>query len=111
MLNYSRTCRNPLTVLDIAAAGCSNCTLQTGFRQIFDLTPVVYLPGLQLCLAHYLLLLRPAETPAHSIADHWGVSHLGRFSQLYRTRFGELPSTKCAAPGKPEESSGSALAR
>ncbi len=103
---------DPLTVLEIAAeAGCSIRTLQTGFCQAYGLTPVAYLRDLRLDLARYLLLSRPPETPVSSIAYDCGFSHLGRFSQLYRDRFGELPSTTCAARGKPEKPAGSPLAR
>ncbi|CUI01454.1 AraC-like ligand-binding domain-containing protein [Leisingera aquaemixtae] len=94
----------PLTVSAIAAeAGCSIRTLQTGFRQHFGLTPVEYLRDLRLDLARYLLLSRPAGTPVSSIAYDSGFSHLGRFSQLYRARFGELPSTTRAANGFPDQ--------
>lgn len=93
----------PLTVIAIAAAaGCSIRTLQAGFRQHFGLTPVEYLRDLRLDLARYLLLSRPAGTPVSSIAYDSGFSHLGRFSQLYRTRFGELPSATRAASGFPK---------
>ncbi|MCF6433440.1 AraC family transcriptional regulator [Leisingera sp. MMG026] len=103
---------DPVTVLEIAAAaGCSIRSLQTGFRQTFGLTPVAYLRDLRLDLARYLLLSRPPETPVSSIAYDCGFSHLGRFSQLYRDRFGELPSTTCAVRGKPEKPAGSPLAR
>lgn len=95
----------PLTISAIAAeAGCSIRTLQAGFRQHFGLTPVEYLRDLRLDLARYLLLSRPAETPVSSIAYDSGFSHLGRFSQLYRARFGELPSATRAASGYPEQS-------
>ncbi|MFY0308516.1 helix-turn-helix domain-containing protein [Leisingera sp. D0M16] len=95
----------PLTVSAIAAAaGCSIRTLQAGFRRHFGLTPVEYLRELRLDLARYLLLSRPAGTPVSSIAYDSGFSHLGRFSQLYRARFGELPSATRAASCFPEHS-------
>ncbi|WP_264211862.1 AraC family transcriptional regulator [Leisingera thetidis] len=88
----------PLTVSAIAAeAGCSLRTLQAGFRQHFGLTPLEYLRDLRLDLARYLLLSRPSGTAVSSIAYDSGFSHLGRFSQLYRTRFGELPSATRSA--------------
>ncbi|KIC10307.1 AraC family transcriptional regulator [Leisingera sp. ANG-M1] len=96
---------DPLTVSAIAAAaGCSIRSLQAGFRQHAGLSPAEYLRNLRLDLAHYLLLSRPAETAVGSIAYECGFSHLGRFSQSYRNRFGELPSATRASSAKPEQS-------
>lgn len=90
----------PLSVPAIAAAAdCSIRSLQAGFRKHFGLTPMEYLRDLRLDLARYLMLSRSAQTAVSSIAYDCGFSHLGRFSQLYRARFGELPSATPGIPG------------
>ena len=95
----------PLTVSAIAAeAGCSIRSLQAGFRRHFGLSPVGYLRDLRLDLARYLLLSRSSNTRISSIAYDCGFSHLGRFSQLYTARFGELPSATRATSGFPAQS-------
>lgn len=102
----------PLTVSAIAAeAGCSIRSLQTAFRRQFGQSPVGYLQNLRLDIARYRLLSRPADTRISSIAYDCGFSHLGRFSQAYRARFGELPSTTRTASGIPAQSECSPLAR
>lgn len=99
----------PLSVAAIAAAAlCSVRSLQAGFRKHYGLTPLEYLRDLRLDLARYLLLSRSADTPVSGVAYDCGFSHLGRFSQLYRARFGELPS---ATAGFPNYSPCSPLAR
>ncbi|KIC18287.1 AraC-like ligand-binding domain-containing protein [Leisingera sp. ANG-DT] len=89
----------PLSVPAIAAAAdCSIRSLQAGFRKHFGLTPMEYVRDLRLDLARYLMLSRSPQTPVCSIAYDCGFSHLGRFSQLYRARFGELPSATTGLP-------------
>ncbi len=84
----------PLSIVAIAAAAdCSIRSLQAGFRNHLGLTPMQYLRDLRLDLARYLMLSRNVKMPVSSIAYDCGFSHLGRFSQHYRARFGELPST------------------
>lgn len=95
----------PLTVSAIAAAaGCSIRSLQAGFRSQLSLTPMQYLCAVRLDMARYLLLSQPAGTPVSSIAYDCGFSHLGRFSRLYRDRFGELPRDTSPAQGNLQRS-------
>lgn len=89
----------PLSVAAIAAAAdCSIRSLQAGFRKHFGLTPMEYLRDLRLDLARYKLLSGTTDAPVSSIAYDCGFSHLGRFSRLYRIRFGELPSATGGIP-------------
>ncbi|MGR3759894.1 AraC family transcriptional regulator [Roseobacteraceae bacterium NS-SX3] len=82
-----------LTVGGIAAAaGCSIRSLQLAFQTHLDCTPIEYLRDRRLDLAHYLLQSADPETPVRSIAYDCGFSHLGRFAQAYRSRFGQPPS-------------------
>ncbi|MGQ4598613.1 AraC-like ligand-binding domain-containing protein [Nocardia sp. R6R-6] len=83
-----------LTGDDIAAAvGISTRSLQDGFRRYFGVTPRTYIRNVRLQRArHELLCADPARVTVTSVAVRWGFSHLGRFSALYRTAFGESPS-------------------
>lgn len=84
----------PHTVSELASsAGVSVRSLQAGFKTHVGMTPTDYLRDLRLQRVH-------AELKNHSIGESsiaqvafaWGFTHLGRFSQRYRARFGELPS-------------------
>ncbi len=82
-----------LTLCDIAqAAGVSTRSLQEGFRQFRDTTPMEALRDLRLDGARRSLLrAAPGETVTE-VALAWGFSHLGRFAIGYAGRFGERPS-------------------
>ena len=85
----------PLTVEDIAeAVGIGIRSLQDGFRRFADTTPMSYLRDVRLRKVHAeLLAAEPGGTTVTEIAVRWGFLHAGRFSVLYRERFGEKPST------------------
>lgn len=79
-----------LTPADLAAmAGISIRTLQAGFRDIARQSPAAYLRNARLDQVHAALCAGESVTEA---ATRWGFYHLGRFSQYYRERFGNLPS-------------------
>lgn len=84
----------PLTVEDIAAAvNVSVRALQDGFRSAFDTTPTNYLREVRLRKVHAdLIAADPSAVTVTDVAMRWGFLHLGRFSVLYRARFGESPS-------------------
>ncbi|MGQ4615869.1 AraC-like ligand-binding domain-containing protein [Nocardia sp. R7R-8] len=79
---------------DVAAAvGISTRSLQDGFRRYFGVPPTTYIRNVRLQRARDdLLYADPARVTVTSVALRWGFSHLGRFSALYRTTFGESPS-------------------
>ncbi|MBO4271266.1 AraC family transcriptional regulator [Microbispora triticiradicis] len=84
----------PLTVEDIAeAVGVSARALQEGFRRHLDKTPMGYLRDVRLdrVRAELTVTDRVAATVT-DVAYRWGFAHLGRFSLVYRQRFGESPS-------------------
>jgi AraC-like DNA-binding protein len=87
-----------------AAAGVSARTLHDGFRGFRDSTPAQYVRDLRLDLARERILssTSPQETVTQ-IALSCGFNHLGRFSSLYKNRFGEMPLQALrrtrAAPG------------
>ncbi len=84
----------PLTIEDIAlAANSTPRTLQNAFRKFRDTTPLRYVRDARLSRIHQELLSSDSRASVTSIATRWGFSHFGRFSQVYRQRFGETPIT------------------
>ncbi|HKY79932.1 MAG TPA: AraC family transcriptional regulator [Sphingobium sp.] len=88
-----RNAHESLTIDDIAdAAGVRSRSLQEGFRQTYDMTPMEFLREVR--LNHVRSALLEADhrrTTVTQIAFDWGFQHLGRFSSQYRHRFGETP--------------------
>jgi transcriptional regulator GlxA family with amidase domain len=68
--------------------------LQAGFRDHLGLSPTQFLR--QVRLRHVRADLTgsdPAGRPmVAEVAHRWGFTHLGRFAQDYRARYGESPS-------------------
>ena len=71
---------------------CSRCVLFSAFSTARGYTPMEFLTEQRLHRAHEKLLKARLEDSVTNIALDCGFNHLGRFSQLYRKRFGELPS-------------------
>jgi AraC-like DNA-binding protein len=87
----------PICLGDIAAAArVSVRTLQLGFREHLQTTPMAYLRSVRLAHAH-ADLVRIAETGSQTtvtdVALRWGFAHLGRFAALYRQTYGRSPSS------------------
>ncbi|EPR10937.1 hypothetical protein L905_20285 [Agrobacterium sp. TS43] len=82
-----------LSLTDIAvAAKVSVRTLQQGFREFQNTTPMAYLQDIRLAAAHDDLLHCDPGLSVADIACKWGFSHMGRFAADYSRRFGQLPS-------------------
>jgi AraC-like DNA-binding protein len=84
-----------LTIETLARiGGVSARTLFSGFRDFRHVTPMAYLKTIRLEKAHAALRAGEADDTADvtKVALDAGFSHLGRFAQAYRARFGELPS-------------------
>ena len=82
----------PLTLEDIASAACTTPrTLQNAFRQFRSTTPLRYLRDARLTRANQDLLKGSPYISVTDVATQWGFTHLGRFSQVYKVRFGETP--------------------
>lgn len=85
----------PISLADLAAyAGMSTRSIQAGFRDDLDTTPVAFIRDRRLDQARRMLM---AAVPGDGVsvtdaAQRWGFGHLGNFSVLYRRRFGESPS-------------------
>jgi AraC-like DNA-binding protein len=77
----------------------SRRSLQNGFRQVADTTPVHYLRGLRLNLVRTRLMsTRSAQLSVSQAASDQGFGHLSHFSERYKALFGELPSQTARAP-------------
>jgi AraC-like DNA-binding protein len=84
-----------LTIETLASvAGVSTRTLFSGFRDFRQVTPMAYLKTIRLDKAREALQAGDTDDSAGvtKVALDSGFSHLGRFAQAYRSRFGELPS-------------------
>ncbi|MGA5538014.1 AraC family transcriptional regulator [Mycolicibacterium nivoides] len=84
----------PITVADIAnAASVSIRALEEGFARYLHVPPMGYLRDIRLVQAHEeLCRSTPEATTVRAIAERWGFRHAGRFSTIYRERFGVSPS-------------------
>ncbi|WP_414124797.1 helix-turn-helix transcriptional regulator [Rhizobium sp. BR 317] len=83
----------PISLDDIAiAAKVSVRTLQQGFRQFRNTSPMTYLQEMRMTAAHHDLLSSDTKQTVADVAAKWGFSHLGRFAAEYKKRFGYLPS-------------------
>lgn len=85
----------PFTVGELAkVAGVSTRSLQEGFRRHIGVTPMTYLNQVRLGRVHEdLRYADPAQTTVATVAHRWGFTHLGRFANAYRAKYGTLPST------------------
>jgi transcriptional regulator GlxA family with amidase domain len=68
-------------------------TLERAFLRLLGMPPKRYIQLARLAEARRLLLqYRRTGCSVAEIASACGISHLGRFSQAYRSTYGELPS-------------------
>lgn len=82
----------PLSIEQMAEyADVSVRTLFAGFREFTGTSPMAYLRDVRLEQVHQELCSN-REASVTDVALKWGFAHLGRFSQEYRKRYGELPS-------------------
>lgn len=84
---------NYLTTTDLAhAVGISARALQEGFRRHVGTSPLAYLRDVRLSRVHAeLAAASPDSATVAQIATKWGFGHLGRFSDVYRRKFGVAP--------------------
>lgn len=83
----------PITIADILLhVGCSRKTLFADFRKFRGYSPGDFLANERLKQAHERLSEASESDSVTSIACESGFSHLGRFSEVYRKRYGVLPS-------------------
>lgn len=85
----------PISLADIAAyVRMSPRSIQAGFREDLDTTPIAFIRDRRLEAARRVLLeAMPGDgVTVTGVASRWGFTHLGNFSIVYRQRFGESPS-------------------
>ena len=83
----------PITLTDVIAhVGCSRKAFYSNFRRFRQYSPQEYLAGRRLKLAHERLSNPTPSDTVTSIAYDSGFSHMGRFSEAYRKRYGVKPS-------------------
>ena len=71
-------------------AGVGGRRLQQGFREQMGMPPVAYLRVVRLERVHHDLVSGAGSVT--DVALRWGFTHLGRFADAYRERFGQAPS-------------------
>ena len=82
-----------ISILDLLRiCGCSRSVLFSAFSNARGYTPMEFLTEQRLHSAQKKLLKARPEASVTTIALDCGFMHLGRFSQVYRKRFGENPS-------------------
>ena len=83
----------PITITDILSiCGCSRTALFSCFKKTRGYTPLQFLSEQRLLKARRDITKSSPQKTIAVIALDCGFTHLGRFSQQYRRRFGELPS-------------------
>lgn len=94
----------PITPDDIARhLNLSTRSVYAGFQRYLAMTPMQRLKEIRLERAREDLLAARSDASVTTVAMTWGFTHLGKFSNEYRTRFGELPSEtlKSSKGGRP----------
>jgi AraC-like DNA-binding protein len=85
--------KEAISIIDLLRiCGCSRSVLFAAFRNARGYTPMEFLTEQRLQSAREKLLTSHLEASVSSIALDCGFINLGRFSQVYRKRFGERPS-------------------
>lgn len=83
---------DPLTLFDIAEySGVTVRTLLRNFRECRGRTPMEVLRERRLEQVHQELQMK-STTSVSTVAYQWGFTHLGRFADLYRKKYGKTPS-------------------
>ncbi|MFG2648663.1 AraC family transcriptional regulator [Streptomyces sp. NPDC048436] len=74
--------------------------LQEAFRRYVGMSPMAYVRDVRLTrVRDELRVADPWALSVSEVAHRWGFSHLGRFAEQYRARFGELPSQTLRGAG------------
>jgi AraC-like DNA-binding protein len=83
----------PITLTDVIShVGCSRKAFYANFRRFREYTPHEYLANARLKLAHERLSNPIPGDTVTSVAYDSGFSHISRFSESYRKRYGVNPS-------------------
>lgn len=94
---------------------CAHCgvgvrTLEYGFRQFYDTTPIGFIKSQRLTRTRTALVRAGAQpTSISTTARRLGFTHMGQYAQDYRSLFGESPTmTLRRAQGRDEQLVGNA---
>lgn len=84
---------DPPTITELClAVGSKERTLHLSCAEAFGRPPAALLAELRLNAAHRALSRPGQETNVTDVAGLYGFTHLGRFAEIYRRQFAELPS-------------------
>jgi AraC family transcriptional regulator, ethanolamine operon transcriptional activator len=84
---------NPPGITELClAVGAKERTLHLSCVEAFGRPPAALLAELRLNAAHRALSHPREWISVTAVAAHYGFAHFGRFSEVYRRQFGELPS-------------------
>ena len=84
---------DPPTITELClAVGAKERTLHLSCVEAFGRPPAKLLAELRLNAARRALLHPRKETSVSAVAMLYGFTHFGRFAEVYRRQFGELPS-------------------
>lgn len=72
--------------------GVAERTLEYGFKQVYDTTPLTFARNQRLTRSRMALLRAAARTSISETARACGFTHMGQYSRDYRRLFGETPS-------------------
>lgn len=78
------------------ACGVAQRTLEYGFRQVYETTPLAYMRSQRLTRNRMALLAANADTSIGDTARACGFTHMGQYCKDYRRLFGETPSMTVA---------------
>lgn len=88
--------QNPTVAQLCVALGVSRRTLQNGFQQVLNVSPLTYLKAVRLDQARRRLKQVSSVTEAATACGFW---HFGHFSRDYLLMFGERPSVTLGRHG------------
>ena len=87
----------PVTLTELSRhCGVAQRTLEYGFRQVYDTTPLAFIRSQRLTRNRMALLGARASTSISDTARACGFTHMGQYCKDYRRLFGETPSMTLA---------------
>lgn len=95
----------PMTLGELSRlCGVATRTLEYGFKQMYDTTPVAFIKSQRLTRSRMALLNPRIQAPISATAQAHGFTHMGQYSSDYRRLFGESPSMTIMRGQSPRQS-------